>query len=81
MRFVGYIAKCYKHKPFEEIVSDGILGLIIAAGKYDVSRNVKFVSYAIWWICNIICPDSRRYFAGLSGILSEQLLQFVLRQR
>lgn len=50
IRFVGYIAKRYKHKPFEEIVSDGMLGLIIAAGKYDAGRNVRFISYAVWWI-------------------------------
>ncbi len=43
-RFVGYGV------PFEDLVEEGILGLIEAAKRFDPNRNVKFLSYAGWWI-------------------------------
>ncbi len=43
-RFVGYGV------PFEDLVEEGILGLIEAAKRFDPDRNVKFLSYAGWWI-------------------------------
>ncbi len=43
-RFIGYGV------PFEDLVEEGILGLIEAAKRFDPDRNVKFLSYAGWWI-------------------------------
>ncbi|MEZ0324253.1 MAG: RNA polymerase sigma factor RpoD/SigA [Hydrogenothermaceae bacterium] len=52
LRFVISIAKRYAgyNIPFQDIISAGNLGLIEAANRYDPSRGVKFISYAVWWI-------------------------------
>lgn len=50
LRFVVDTAKCYHHKPLAEIISDGIVGLIRAIDKFDTNKNVRFLSYAVWWI-------------------------------
>lgn len=62
LRFVVNIAKKYRDRgvPFADIISEGNLGLIHAASKFDGSKNVKFISYAVWWIKNSIneCIDN-----------------------
>ncbi len=52
LRFVVSIARRYQGKglPLLELINEGNLGLYKAAKRYDPSREVKFISYAIWWI-------------------------------
>jgi RNA polymerase primary sigma factor len=52
LKFVVFIAREYKDKglPLEELISEGNLGLIEAARRFDADRGVKFISYAVWWI-------------------------------
>ena len=53
LRFVVAVAKRYKHineVPFEELIAVGNLGLMRAAQRFDCAKNVRFISYAVWWI-------------------------------
>lgn len=52
LRFVFDTAKHYKGcgVPIGDLISDGNLGLIKAIEKFDESKDVKFISYAVWWI-------------------------------
>ena len=52
LRFVLSIAKDYSWSgiPLEELSSEGNIGLIKAVGKFDETRGIKFISYAVWWI-------------------------------
>jgi RNA polymerase sigma-32 factor len=36
--------------PTDELVSEGLLGLVEAARRFDPERNVRLAAYAAWWI-------------------------------
>ncbi|MCT4665939.1 MAG: RNA polymerase sigma factor RpoD/SigA [Flavobacteriales bacterium] len=52
LRFVVSVAKQYQSTgiPLEDLISDGNIGLIKAAQKFDPTKGFKFISYAVWWI-------------------------------
>lgn len=63
LKFVVNIAKTYRSSgvPFSDLISEGNIGLIKAAKKFDCNKNVKFISYAVWWIKNSIQECIDRY--------------------
>ncbi len=52
LKFVVKIAAKYQNRglTLSELISEGNLGLIRAIQKFDPDKNIKLISYAIWWI-------------------------------
>ena len=52
LRFVVVIARQYQGQglSMEDLVSEGNIGLMKAAGKYDAGRGLRFVNYAVVFI-------------------------------
>ncbi len=52
LKFVINVAFMYKNQGFSlpELINEGNVGLIEAAKRFDINRNLKFISYAVWWI-------------------------------
>lgn len=52
LRFVVSVAKRYNGKgvPLSDLVNEGNVGLIRAAERFDGTKGVRFISYAVFWI-------------------------------
>jgi RNA polymerase primary sigma factor len=52
LRFVVSVAKKYQNQgvPLSDLINEGNLGLIRAGHKFDETKGIKFISYAVWWI-------------------------------
>ena len=52
LRFVISVAKKFQHQglTLEDLISEGNLGLIRAAHKFEAERGFKFITCALWWV-------------------------------
>ncbi len=52
LRFVVSYTKRYRGLglSYLDLIHEGSLGLMEAAKRFDSERNVKFISYAVWWV-------------------------------
>lgn len=50
--FVVSCAKKYVRKNYSlaDLINEGMAGMYHAINTYDSSRNIRFISYAVWWI-------------------------------
>lgn len=54
---VAIVSSIFKNKEspiFDDLIQEGVIGLDKAITKFDLKKNLKFISYAIWWIRNSI---------------------------
>lgn len=56
LRFVVSCAKEYQYPGVDiiDLISAGNIGLMEAVKKFDLTKDIKFISYAVWWIKNAI---------------------------
>jgi RNA polymerase primary sigma factor len=76
LRFVISIAKGYQNQGLDilDLISEGNIGLIKAADKFDPNSGNKFISYAVWWVRQTIreaLNNSSRTIRVPSNIIQE----------
>jgi len=52
LRFVISVAKMFQNQGMDimDLISEGNIGLIKAAERFDPTTGLKFISYAVWWV-------------------------------
>ena len=81
LRFVVSIARQYKGKgvAMEDLVSEGNIGLMKAAAKYDAKKGVRFVNFAVVYIRQMI-EKAIDLQAGLYQVPKDVKEEATLRQ-
>lgn len=76
LRFVFNIASRYKGNgaAISDLISEGNLGLIRAMEKFDTSKDVKFISYAVWWVRNAMQEFIKKRQTSLNAEKEEDSL-------
>ena len=94
LRFVISVANQYHQHNMDlsDLISEGNIGLIKAAERFDDTRGFKFISYAVWWIrqsiSSAVCDNGRTIRLPLNQqallnmyfILSNETMQTEQRQ-
>jgi len=75
LRFVISCAKKYQNLGLSlaDLVCEGNLGLIKAAGNFDETRGFKFISYAVWWVRQSIITAINEYARIIRLPMNQQL--------
>ena len=62
LRFVITVAKQYQNQglDFPDLIAEGNLGLMKAINNFDWSKNLRFISYAVWWVILQSLNDNAR---------------------
>ena len=52
LRFVITVSKQYQNQGLDlpDLIAEGNYGLLKAIENFDWSKNLRFISYAVWWI-------------------------------
>ena len=90
LRFVVSVAKKYEMEgmALADLISEGNIGLVKAAERFDASRGFKFISYAVWWIRQAILHSLGVYkrmirlpMNQLTGVMDLFKAESLLEQR
>lgn len=80
MGLVIFFAKRYTWSDveFQDIVQSGMIGLIKAIDKFDITKKVKFSTYAFYWIRTSIQEGMREYlrFIRIPTYIEIDLLKY-----
>lgn len=76
LRFVVSIAKRHQEDGVAllDLINEGNLGLVRAARRFDDTKGVKFISYAVWWVRQAImqaATDGSRAIRLPSGQITQ----------
>ncbi|MCE0503899.1 MULTISPECIES: sigma-70 family RNA polymerase sigma factor [unclassified Roseivivax] len=66
-RQVWSLARRWTDNPahLEDLVAEGVIGLIRAAENFDTARDVRFSTYAAWWVRNELAAAVKRIRGAL----------------
>ena len=87
LRFVVSVAKQYQNQglSLSDLISEGNIGLIKAAHRFDETKGFKFISYAVWWIRQAIrhalAEQSRLIRLPLNKLEELRRIERSIRQR
>lgn len=76
LRFVFKTAKKFsKNDPdiFEELIAAGNEGLLVGMEKFELSKNVRFLSYSGWWVLQRILKEMSKMRIVALPIWKQQL--------
>ncbi len=87
LRFVVSVAKQYQNRglSLSDLISEGNIGLIKAARRFDETKGFKFISYAVWWIrqaiLHALAEQSRLIRLPLNKVEELRKIERTLKQR
>jgi RNA polymerase primary sigma factor len=81
LRYVITVARKYQNKDVDimDLISEGNIGLLKAIEKYDLYSNIKFITYAVFWIRQSILAFLNEY--GRTIRLPTNIIQDSIKQK